>query len=325
MRRIYGCSLLSFVGILVSPVVYAPCHTRSQSMQMVAFSASLSIRLVGIAIASFSSGLGEMTYLQLSTVYGRASGGRLAGIAVGWFASGTGCAGLAGAGLWWVLRGLGVKEGLLICSVLPLCMALTYAILLPPPAESTTGASYAPVATSEEDENEVDGEIDPFDDTRIDPSRPELVRSLSERMQALTQKAVADPRLASRKVHLTTADKVALARPLFVKYMLPLFFVYLAEYTINTGVAPTLLYPPPTRAQSLFLSSIIKSLRDYYPSVWCSFCVAASLTWVREPGCGNWSTRRLCFARDRRSRYSACHPCRALYSRCLRSCSALCC
>lgn len=83
---------------------------------MVAFSASLSVRLIGIAIASFSSGLGEMTYLQLSTVFGR-SDGKLGGKAVGWFASGTGCAGLAGAGLWWILRGLGVMEGLLICSV----------------------------------------------------------------------------------------------------------------------------------------------------------------------------------------------------------------
>lgn len=58
-----------------------------------------------------------MTYLQLSTVYSNLGDGRMGGKAVGWFASGTGCAGLAGAGLWWILRGLGVKAGLLICSV----------------------------------------------------------------------------------------------------------------------------------------------------------------------------------------------------------------
>lgn len=27
------------------------------------------------------------------------------------------------------------------------------------------------------------------------------------------------------------------------RYMVPLFLVYLAEYTINQGVAPTLLFP----------------------------------------------------------------------------------
>lgn len=37
----------------------------------------------------------------------------------------------------------------------------------------------------------------------------------------------------------------------------------IVEYTINTGVAPTLVYPIPTT--SPFLSLIIKSLRDYYP------------------------------------------------------------
>lgn len=81
-------------------------------------STTLLLRLAGISLASFSSGLGEMTYLQLSTVYGSLDSPiDLGGVAVGWFASGTGAAGLVGAGLWWVLRGLGVRVGLLICSV----------------------------------------------------------------------------------------------------------------------------------------------------------------------------------------------------------------
>jgi len=61
-----------------------------------------------------------MTCLQLATVYGSLSvpdGEDLGGKAVGWFSSGTGAAGLIGAGLWWILRGLGVRTGLLICSV----------------------------------------------------------------------------------------------------------------------------------------------------------------------------------------------------------------
>lgn len=37
----------------------------------------------------------------------------------------------------------------------------------------------------------------------------------------------------------------------------------LPEYTINSGVAPTLIYEVPDK--SSLLSLIIKSLRDYYP------------------------------------------------------------
>lgn len=85
---------------------------------------------------------------------------------------------------------------------------------------------------------------------------------------------------------LTTKEKFDLAKPLFARFMLPLFFVYLAgwsflydprygsvlisldgitEYTINSGVAPTLLYEIPNRKDSPVLASMIKNLRDYYP------------------------------------------------------------
>ena len=45
------------------------------------------------------------------------------------------------------------------------------------------------------------------------------------------------------------------------------------EYTINQGVAPTLLYPVPSPNDSPILSAVIKSLRDYYP-LW-QVCVNA--------------------------------------------------
>ena len=98
-RRIFSCSLLSFLGML-----------------FVALFDGLYGRLFGIAVASFSSGLGEMTFLQLATLYGGDSSTGTDS-AISWFASGTGGAGLFGAGLWWVLRGLGVTKGLGLCSV----------------------------------------------------------------------------------------------------------------------------------------------------------------------------------------------------------------
>jgi battenin len=39
----------------------------------------------------------------------------------------------------------------------------------------------------------------------------------------------------------------------------------LRRYTINQGVAPTLLYPLPTSSNHPLLALIIKHLKDYYP------------------------------------------------------------
>lgn len=83
-------------------------------------------------MASFSSGLGELTFLQLSTTYHPPSiGGHSVGyvplfsvlsvfseyVTCRYFASGTGAAGLVGAFLWWEVRGLGVRIGVGISAV----------------------------------------------------------------------------------------------------------------------------------------------------------------------------------------------------------------
>lgn len=86
----------------------------SSSHQIVAFSSGVNPRLFGISLASFSSGLGELTFLQLTTTLPTKSASKTA---LGAWSSGTGAAGIAGAGIWWILRGLGVKGGLGISSV----------------------------------------------------------------------------------------------------------------------------------------------------------------------------------------------------------------
>ncbi|GAA6039616.1 hypothetical protein JCM8097_002216 [Rhodosporidiobolus ruineniae] len=253
-QRVAWCSGISFVGILI-----------------VALSHSLLPRLLGIALASFSSGLGEMTYLQRATLYGSlrqaARPGEeeedLGGVAVGWFSSGTGAAGVGGAGIWWVVRGLGVRAGLGVCSFLPLCMSLTYFLLLPPLSafahsspfstsrSATAGLSssspYTPLTRASDAEDE-DDELN--DEVGAAADESYLVRRAEEKANLPS---------------LSTREKLELARPLVKGFMLPLFFVYLAEYTINSGVAPTLLYEVPTRESAPVLHLVIKSLRDYYP------------------------------------------------------------
>ncbi|KAG2359907.1 batten's disease protein Cln3 [Suillus spraguei] len=192
-RRVVGCCALSIIGMLV-----------------VALHESLYSRLLGICLASFASGLGEMTFLQLSTTYSRSVGGR----SVGYFASGTGAAGIVGAFMWWELRSLGVSIGVGISAVLPLILPLAYF-------------------------TEIDDDVSAQDDveTRVEPK-------------------------VTVAVALSAADKWRLVKPLLFKYMFPLFCVYTLEYTINQGIAPTLLYPVPTHG---LISKIIHSVRDYYP------------------------------------------------------------
>ncbi|KAF8153103.1 batten's disease protein Cln3 [Crassisporium funariophilum] len=228
-KRLIGCCILSTLGMLV-----------------IAIFDSLYMRLLGIGFASFSSGLGELTFLQLSTTYSPPS---IAGHSVGYFASGTGAAGLVGAFLWWEVRSLGVRTGVGISSVMPLVIPLTYFLLLPHsssflyPAHSAyedmlspppvfSALPYTPLAAAEDEAGEEEGSL---------PSGPK------------------------RGVALSASDKWRLVKPLLSRYMLPLFCVYLFEYTINQGIGPTLLYPVPSAEDHWLLSKIIHTVRDYYP------------------------------------------------------------
>ncbi|KAF8119306.1 batten's disease protein Cln3 [Boletus edulis] len=205
-RRIVGCALLSFIGMLI-----------------VALYDSLPARLLGISIASFSSGLGELTFLQLSITYNLSLGGQ----SVGYFASGTGAAGLVGAFMWWEVRGLGVRLGVGVSAILPFVLPLTYFLLLPRPAafmDSPSPGSYTPLPEEDPDIHAVE---------------------VAEGDTLLGQ----PPKVP---VFLTAGDKWRLV------------LVYTFEYTINQGVAPTLLYPVPSPRDGI-LSKIIHSIRDYYP------------------------------------------------------------
>ncbi|KZV95981.1 batten's disease protein Cln3 [Exidia glandulosa HHB12029] len=226
MKRLIGCCVLAVLGMVV-----------------VAAFDTLLPRLLGICLASFASGLGELTFLQLSTTYHPHS---VCGHAVGYFASGTGAAGIVGAGLWWLLRSLGVRLGVGLSAVLPFVTPVVYLVVLPRQEvfaginddstweEPATTAEYAPVPTA-----------DPSD---VFPAPAERESSS-----------------ASEKVSLSLEDKWRLVRPLLFKYMLPLFCVYTLEYTINQGIAPTLVYPVPEPATHPILRHVIVSMRDFYP------------------------------------------------------------
>ncbi|KAI0765947.1 batten's disease protein Cln3 [Trametes elegans] len=227
-RRLVGCTALSVSGMMV-----------------VSLFDSLYMRLLGICFASFSSGLGELTFLQLSTRYHPPS---VAGHSVGYFAAGTGGAGLAGAFLWWELRNLGVRLGVGLSSILPFVIPATYFFLLPRP-EMFVGSAFSSI----EDEDDLDSAL-------MTASYTPLPRGEDEAAPVTEPEATAKTTIA-----LTIEDKWQLAKPMLARYMLPLFCVYLFEYTINQGISPTLVYPVPSRESHWFMSLLIHSIRDYYP------------------------------------------------------------
>jgi len=201
---------------------------------------------LGVCCASFSSGLGELTFLQLSTTYAHSA----AGHSVGYFASGTGAAGLVGAFLWWELRNFGVRIGVGVSSILPLVTPITFYFFLP-----------RQTAFSQLGDNCEDAEYETSPTAGYTPL-PTLQTSTDEDDDDNVVVIVASKIPA---VQLTASDKWRLVRPMLLKYMLPLFCVYLFEYTINQGIAPTLVYPVPTSSEHPIMSFFIHSLRDYYP------------------------------------------------------------
>ena len=75
-RRLVGCAAISILGMWVSRTHSARtdgvrwvANGCSGETQIVAAFDTLLMRLLGICCASFSSGLGELTFLQLSTRY----------------------------------------------------------------------------------------------------------------------------------------------------------------------------------------------------------------------------------------------------------------
>ncbi|KIY49732.1 batten's disease protein Cln3, partial [Fistulina hepatica ATCC 64428] len=226
-RRLLGCYALSTLGMIV-----------------VALFESLSMKLLGIAFASFSSGLGELTFLQLSTTYGSCA----AEHGIGYFASGTGAAGIVGALVWWEVRSIGVRFGVGLSSIFPAVIPLTYYFLLPRQIDfvvvsNLSDSQRAPLLVNEASRDEAS------------------LSGTGSLAGGIVRTDVGNSKLSSI---LSANDKYRLVKPMLLTYMLPLFSVYLFEYTINQGVSPTLVYPVPAEDHWL-LSSVIHTIRDYYP------------------------------------------------------------
>jgi battenin len=198
---------------------------------------TVSIKLVGVIIGSLSSGGGELSFLGLTHYYGPFS--------LAAWGSGTGGAGLVGAGLYVLMTtwiGFTVKNSLLASAFLPLIMLFSFFVVLPqgPLKLAKQSKDYDALPVSDAHESETVDDV-PF-------------TAVSSRLLG--------PEIGSTRPsppHTPTfASNLRRARSLFFPYMLPLLLVYIAEYTINQGVAPTLLFP--------LVQTPFTAYRDFYPT-----------------------------------------------------------
>lgn len=173
--RIWVLVILSSIGMLITALFH-----------------STFMILLGIALASASSGFGELTFLQLTHFYKE--------ISIHGWSSGTGGAGLVGALVFMLLTtvlGVSPKVTLLLFSLAPLNFLGTYFYLLPP-------------------------------------------HSRDSEYEMLDEPTSETPFIVPQNNFCSTITRI---KPYIIPYMGPLFTVYMAEYIINQGISPTLLFP----------------------------------------------------------------------------------
>ncbi|KAF9998488.1 battenin CLN3 protein [Entomortierella chlamydospora] len=163
--RVIFCASLSFGAVV-----------------LIAMADKITVRILGIMMASLSSGLGELTFLMLSSFY------RLQMVSA--WSSGTGGAGLLGALLFLALTswvGLSIPYTLGVVALFPIMMLVAYFIILTnPPQESSrySSAGYRPISSSSQiytGANDADDEglLSPRHGLRHRPSLSSLRPSIS--------------------------------------------------------------------------------------------------------------------------------------------------
>lgn len=142
------------------------------------------------------------------------------------FSSGTGAAGLFGGLYYFIATSwfrISVRLTMIMSSFLPFLLYFTFITLLP--------KSYSV----------------PPEYSTIDQSNAELL----EQDNNSSVKAI-------HRIRNSITERLSYAKPLVIPYMIPLFLVYVGEYTINQGISPTLLFP--------ISETPFREIRDMYPA-----------------------------------------------------------
>lgn len=257
----------SFLTKLLAPyfIHTIPYHVRiiilvalsATGMLLIAFTpdyrdgGTISSKMVGVVLASLSSGGGELSFVGLVHYYGPFS--------LAAWGSGTGGAGLIGAGAYALATTelhFSVKATLLASACLPAVMLISFFLILP--KGSLKAADRRPLTPTTISDN--DDPLKLTDDTSPDDAFPGDGEVADHEHAGLlsSERAEADTCTRAKKGSDSFAHNLHRSRKLFIPFMLPLLLVYVAEYTINQGVAPTLLFP--------LEDSPFKHFRAFYPA-----------------------------------------------------------
>uniref|UniRef100_A0AAF5PFX8 Battenin n=1 Tax=Wuchereria bancrofti TaxID=6293 RepID=A0AAF5PFX8_WUCBA len=198
------------------------------SFLVVAFSRNIVMSLTGVALASIGAGIGEVTFLSLTTYFPNN--------VVGTWSSGTGGAGIFGSFAYAMLTdihmlGLTSRNALLLMLIVPFTFALTYWKLLLLPG-SIHRVSLCKPSTY----------LITYSISALNRRRRSDISSGDEAAQLINSSDVSDGEVVLINEQQSFSDKLILAKPLILKYMFPLALVYFAEYFINQGLLELLVY-----------------------------------------------------------------------------------
>lgn len=238
----YAARILIFVALSSGGMLLVALTPGDDSGRAIA------AKMVGVVMASLSSGGGELSFLGLTHYYGHFS--------LAAWGSGTGGAGLAGAGLYVLLTttiGFSVKSSLLASAFLPGIMVLSFFVILPrqPLQYTQRTKGYQDIPTTDLDDEDIEGIPTSAVSSLLGPGPS----SVSEAYRSSSPSSAHRHSVASSNP--TLLNNLRRARSLIIPYMLPLLLVYVGEYTINQGVAPTLIFP--------LGSSPFSTYRSFYP------------------------------------------------------------
>jgi len=132
---------------------------------------SISVKMLGVILASISSGGGELSFLGLTHFYGPFS--------LAAWGSGTGGAGLVGSGAYVLATsalGLSVRTSLLAFSFLPVIMLFSFFVLLPAKPKSHDYIAAA--------QHDADADTESLLNDAVEDGRPASPRMLSQASQS---------------------------------------------------------------------------------------------------------------------------------------------
>lgn len=204
----------------------------------------------GVACASFSSGLGESTYLSNSPLYGD--------VALSGWSMGTGGAGLLGAAAYALLRmALSIKVIMMLMLVVPVTMLAAYFYVIEPVNSVYSNHQQSePVARVQRQEES--GKLvanlslsvisTKNSEEQLDVAKARTYGGATSAAASISSLDTSNPKQQSRLIQDESFDlkaKIAYL-PQLSKYFLPLLLVYFAEYFINQGLFELIYYPEVT-------------------------------------------------------------------------------